>query len=160
LSPKIRLSAHITPCLSDSRAVKLKSANRANNLFYKRGVLTMKRALMLMLLLLPALACSQSQPATPTATAVATSTPIVVVLTPTALPEDFFVPIDIEEEMITNLYERAAPSVVHITAQVTTMSFFFGPMPSEGTGSGFVYDDQGHIVTNYHVIEGAKSLEV
>jgi S1-C subfamily serine protease len=41
-----------------------------------------------------------------------------------------------------------------------TMSFFFGPRPSEGTGSGFVYDQAGHIITNYHVIEGAESLEV
>jgi S1-C subfamily serine protease len=69
-------------------------------------------------------------------------------------------PIDIEEQLVTNLYQRVGPSVVHITARVTTMSFFFGAMPSEGTGSGFVYDQDGHIVTNNHVIEGADSIEV
>jgi S1-C subfamily serine protease len=40
------------------------------------------------------------------------------------------------------------------------MDFFFGPSASEGTGSGFVVDRSGHIVTNNHVIEGADSIEV
>jgi S1-C subfamily serine protease len=40
------------------------------------------------------------------------------------------------------------------------MDFFFGPMPGEGSGSGFVIDDDGHIITNYHVIEDAASIEV
>ncbi len=79
---------------------------------------------------------------------------------PTALPEALLAPIDLEEQLVTNLYERVGPSVVHITAQVVTMNFFFGPMPSEGTGSGFVYDREGHIITNYHVIEGATGLTV
>lgn len=70
------------------------------------------------------------------------------------------VPLDVEEELITNLYERVSPSVVHITTQVVTMSFFFGPSASEGTGSGFVYDNEGHIVTNNHVVENAQSIEV
>ncbi len=89
-----------------------------------------------------------------------TQTPAIIVATPTPLPETVLAPLDIEEQLVTNLYERVGPSVVHITAQVVTMNFFFGPMPSEGTGSGFVYDKQGHIITNYHVIEGASSLEV
>lgn len=87
-------------------------------------------------------------------------TPIVIVATPTALAEDALTPLDIEEQLVTNLYERVSPSVVHITARVITVNFFFGPMPSEGTGSGFVYDDAGHIVTNYHVIEGADTIDV
>jgi S1-C subfamily serine protease len=69
-------------------------------------------------------------------------------------------PIDIEEQLITNLYARVSPAVVHITAQIVTMDFFFGPTPREGTGSGFVVDTTGHIVTNNHVIEGATSIEV
>jgi S1-C subfamily serine protease len=68
--------------------------------------------------------------------------------------------LDVEERLITGLYERVGPSVVHITARVVQLSFFFGPMPSEGTGSGFVIDRDGHIVTNYHVIEGAESIQV
>jgi S1-C subfamily serine protease len=89
-----------------------------------------------------------------------TPTPIVVVATPTPLSEANLAPFDVEEQLITNLYDRARPSVVHVIARVVTMSFFFGPTPSEGTGSGFVVDDQGHIITNYHVIEGAESIEV
>ncbi len=87
-------------------------------------------------------------------------TPIVVVATPTPLSEQAMAPIDIEEELITNLYQRVSPAVVHVKARIVTMSFFFGPQASEGTGSGFVIDEQGRIVTNYHVIEDADSLSV
>lgn len=89
-----------------------------------------------------------------------TATPVVIVATPTPLPDDFMVPIDVEEELVTNLYRRVSPSVVHITTRVITQSFFFGPTASEGTGSGFIWDEQGHIVTNFHVIENADSIEV
>lgn len=80
--------------------------------------------------------------------------------TPTLLPDDFMAPLDVEEELITNLYERVGRAVVHITSRVTAMNFFFGAVPSEGTGSGFILDEDGHIVTNYHVIEGADSIAV
>lgn len=89
-----------------------------------------------------------------------TQTPYIIVATPTPLSDTDMRPIDIEEQLITNLYERVSPSVVHIASRVVTMDFFFGPMSSEGTGSGFVWDDQGHIVTNYHVIDGADRIEV
>ncbi len=80
--------------------------------------------------------------------------------TPTRLPDEFMVPVDVEEDLITNLYERVSPAVVHITSRVTSMNFFFGAVPSEGTGSGFILDSQGHVVTNFHVIEGADSIAV
>jgi len=104
-------------------------------------------------------ACGNNQQ-TADATPQPTQTPIIIVATPTPLPDDFMVPIDVEEELVTNLYERVGPSVVHITTEVVTMSFFFGPSASEGTGSGFLYDNAGHIVTNYHVIEDASRIEV
>lgn len=103
--------------------------------------------------------CWRLTPATPTPVPVV-PTPIVLVATPTPLGEEIMAPIDIEEQLITNLYARVGPSVVHITARVVTMSFFFGAMPSEGTGSGFVYDTEGHIVTNFHVVEDADSIDV
>ncbi len=96
----------------------------------------------------------------PTAVPQPTQTPVILIATPTPLSDVALAPIDIEEELVTNLYERAGPSVVHITSQVITMNFFFGPSASEGTGSGFVFDEAGHIVTNYHVIENAESIEV
>ncbi len=119
-----------------------------------------KRALTLALLLLvgTAVACANT-PTVPTAPA-PTQTPIILIATPTPLSDTDLAPIDIEEQLITNLYDRVGPSVVHIASQVVTMNFFFGPVPSEGTGSGFVYDDAGHIVTNNHVVDGAQSIEV
>jgi S1-C subfamily serine protease len=96
----------------------------------------------------------------PPATLPPAPTPIVIVATPTPLADADLLPIDIEEQLITNLYERVGPSVVHVASEIVTMDFFFGPMASEGTGSGFVWDDAGHIVTNYHVIEDATRIEI
>jgi S1-C subfamily serine protease len=66
------------------------------------------------------------------------------------------------EETVIALFEATKPSVVAIT----TASRVFDPwrqrshdVPS-GTGSGFVWDAAGHIVTNYHVIEGAAAAQV
>jgi len=64
------------------------------------------------------------------------------------------------EAAFVELYERASPSVVHITARAQVFDFFRGVVPNEGTGSGFFFDDQGHIVTNNHVVEGADEIEV
>ena len=101
--------------------------------------------------------CARNEVPTPTPP---DPTPIILIATPTALPDDLMAVIDTEEALITNLYQRVGPSVVHITTRVITQSFFFGPSASEGTGSGFIWDDNGHIVTNFHVIENANSIEV
>jgi S1-C subfamily serine protease len=66
---------------------------------------------------------------------------------------------------IADIYDRTAPGVVQITSTSRAPSDSFGsPLtPSDGQqalGSGFVLDKAGHIVTNYHVIEGADSIEV
>ena len=70
---------------------------------------------------------------------------------------------------VNQIFRRAAPGVVQVTAtQVVTapsVDPFFGlPFPSrqqaQALGSGFVIDKAGHIVTNYHVVEGAKSVDV
>lgn len=67
--------------------------------------------------------------------------------------------IDPEQRLI-RLYENTSPAVVNITTQILRQSFFFGAIPESGAGSGFVWDNEGHILTNYHVIEGAQSIEV
>ncbi len=84
---------------------------------------------------------------------------------------------DSEERLLNNIFSSVAPSVVHIniTKEMDVPSnqnipdsfgFNFG-IPDEpeqyferGEGSGFVYDKEGHIVTNYHVVENAEVLEV
>lgn len=68
--------------------------------------------------------------------------------------------LDAVEALTIDVYERVSPSVVHITSRVISMDFFGGLYPSEGTGSGFVLDDKGHIVTNNHVIARAETIEV
>jgi S1-C subfamily serine protease len=64
------------------------------------------------------------------------------------------------QSQIIDVYESASPAVVNITSSTTVASAFGGAMPQEGTGSGFVYDGQGHIVTNYHVVEDADKVTV
>lgn len=58
------------------------------------------------------------------------------------------------------IYKTVNPSVVNITTETVEYDFFFMPVPSQGSGSGFLIDSNGHILTNYHVIEGARRLEV
>ena len=65
-----------------------------------------------------------------------------------------------EEHVNIAVYENVNRSVVNINTKVRTEAFFFLEVPSEGMGSGSVLDKSGHIVTNYHVIEGAKEIEV
>lgn len=67
-----------------------------------------------------------------------------------------------DEQATIELFEKARDSVVYIaTAQAVrdfwTRNIFMVP---RGTGSGFIWDDAGHVVTNYHVIEGASRATV
>jgi S1-C subfamily serine protease len=64
------------------------------------------------------------------------------------------------EADVIRVYETASAGVVNITNRSYGYDFYFRPVPQEGTGSGFVYDKQGHVITNYHVIEGAEELFV
>jgi S1-C subfamily serine protease len=66
-----------------------------------------------------------------------------------------------EEEVNIRVYDKISPGVVNITRTVLEYDFFFAPVAREGgTGSGCVLDQEGDILTNYHVIESANSLEV
>ena len=65
-----------------------------------------------------------------------------------------------EEEVIIGVYRAASPGVVHITSTVLSQDFFFRIVPEQGTGSGFMVDDRGYILTNNHVVENADNLEV
>jgi S1-C subfamily serine protease len=91
----------------------------------------------------------------PTATPVPTYTPV-----PTAEPSPVTAAIRSLEDEIVQLYESVGEGVVNITNRSYGYDFFYRPVPQEGTGSGFIYDAEGHIITNYHVIEGAAELHV
>ena len=104
--------------------------------------------IILSVLILAALACQVpgTAPAIPAAPNL---------LPPTPFVEQAPVPVNIDtaqqQEALISLYERVMPGIVSIQV-----------VDDQGgsLGSGFVYDDQGHILTNYHVVEGAKQLEV
>jgi S1-C subfamily serine protease len=68
--------------------------------------------------------------------------------------------LDSEERNNVDVYRRVVPAVVNITSRAMTFDFFYGAVPQEGQGSGFVIDKEGHILTNYHVVAGGQQLEV
>lgn len=67
---------------------------------------------------------------------------------------------DVEEQQNIAVYKKALPSVVNITSTAVQFDFFYGPVPQQGQGSGFLLDKQGHILTNNHVIDNAQRVEV
>ncbi len=69
-------------------------------------------------------------------------------------------PLDAEEQNNISVYRKNIQSVVNITSRAVAFDFFYGMVPQEGQGSGFILDKAGHILTNYHVIEDARQLEV
>jgi len=71
-----------------------------------------------------------------------------------------YVPANENEANNIDIYKRVSPGVVNITSTTVDFDFFFNPMPKQGSGSGSIIDAQGYILTNYHVIEGARVLEV
>ena len=68
--------------------------------------------------------------------------------------------LDLAERRVIDVYQRVSPAVVSISTRVLVRDFFYNAMPQEGSGSGFVIDTLGHILTNYHVIEGAEDIQV
>jgi S1-C subfamily serine protease len=66
-----------------------------------------------------------------------------------------------EERTNIAVYEAVNRSVVNINTKATVPSgLFLLEVPSEGAGSGIVLDKQGHVLTNYHVVEGAREIQV
>jgi S1-C subfamily serine protease len=74
-------------------------------------------------------------------------------------PEDILKDLDPDEQHNVRAYAAANKGVVNITSEAE-VSGFFGDETSTGTGSGFVIDKQGHVLTNFHVIQAADANRV
>jgi len=78
-------------------------------------------------------------------------------ITQAAGPQSF----DAEEQENIAVYKRALPAVVNITSTTVAFDIFYGAVPQQGQGSGFIIDKAGHILTNHHVIgDNPRRLEV
>jgi len=121
--------------------------------------------LSLVILVASTLACNFSRlsPSTPApTTAPIKAAPKTALPTPTVMPSQpqVFESASSLQSLVEAVYENAGPSVVNIKSRVISYDAFMQPIPQEGTGSGFVYDTEGHIVTNYHVVADAESVSV
>jgi len=65
-----------------------------------------------------------------------------------------------EESINVRVYRQASPAVANVLTKATAYDFFMDPVPVEGAGSGFLIDPKGYVLTNFHVVQEAQSIEV
>jgi len=110
------------------------------------GLSLLVTAMLLACIPLPTPFSSTSEP-----TVKAQATSIIIVATPTPLAQAILDEARAEDLLLISVYEQVNPAVVNI------LSYGFY---QEGEGSGFIIDQEGHIVTNNHVVEGAEEVQV
>jgi serine protease Do len=95
--------------------------------------------------------CTASSGATPTPTPASNPIPSATPAPPVSQPD---------LPTIAGVVARVKPSVVAITDQITTYNIFNQPITGTGAGSGWIIRNDGYIVTNNHVVEGASNIVV
>src|SRR5207248_3049923 len=65
-----------------------------------------------------------------------------------------------EEQNNIDIYKYARSATVYITSTAVRRDFFFQPVASKSLGSGFLINDEGFILTNFHVISGSNRIQV
>src|SRR6266478_3137048 len=65
-----------------------------------------------------------------------------------------------EESINVRVYRAASPAVANIITRAVEYDFFMDAVPVEGAGSGFVIDPEGYVLTNFHVVQEAQTIEV
>jgi putative serine protease PepD len=79
---------------------------------------------------------------------------------PVALPDIDTAKLAEEELINVRIYRQVAPGVANVVTRTVEYDFFLNPVPVAGAGSGFVIDGRGYILTNFHVVQDAQSIEV
>lgn len=65
-----------------------------------------------------------------------------------------------EEQNNIDIYKAAQPATVYITSTTVRRDFFYQPVASQSLGSGFLINDEGFILTNFHVVSGSSKIQV
>ena len=86
---------------------------------------------------------------------------VIVVVACSGGSDDEAVSVEVLEDRIAEIFEKASPAVIHVTNTILNEDELMQPLPSQvATGTGFIVDDQGHIITNNHVIAGYSEVTV
>ena len=78
---------------------------------------------------------------------------------PVPIPAEVLKDVDADEQVNIRVYANTNRGVVNITTAASSVGMFGDESTTGGSGSGFVIDREGHILTNYHVIEGADTVQ-
>jgi S1-C subfamily serine protease len=79
---------------------------------------------------------------------------------PVILPAQYTGAVSPEEANNIEIYDRLNKAVVNVTSVTYSYNWFLEPVPQQGTGSGSIIDNKGHVLTNYHVVKDAEELSV